>query len=103
MADAVVACASFEELSEYVRQSLCEQDALDPNLTPFYRALVQRRGRPTGVVFHVEGPRMLRTSAVWAADDDRIVFYNSTGQRVRTVTLTEAPQVPSEVNPRRAA
>jgi hypothetical protein len=85
MGEPVVDLASFAEVSEYVRAALCEQDALDPSQTPFFRTLVRRGGRPWGVVYHAEGPRQLRTSAVWAAGEDRIVFYDSTGQRVREV------------------
>jgi hypothetical protein len=93
MGEPVVALPSFEELCEYVRRALCEQDALDPEQTPFFRSVVRRGGAPCGVVFHVEGPRLLRTSAVWAADSDRIVFYNSTGQRTHEVRLSEAPAI----------
>ena len=91
MGEPVVALPSFEELSEYVRAALCEQDALDPGQTPFFRAVVRRGGKAWGVVFHVEGPRLLRTSAVWSADDARIIFYDSSGLRFREVDLSESP------------
>lgn len=97
MGEPVVALASFAELSEYVRTVLCERDALDPKQTPFFRTVVRRGGRPWGVVFHVEGPRLLKTSAVWAAGEDKIVFYDSTGQRVREVRLSESPELPAEL------
>ena len=95
MGEPVVALPSFEDLSAFVRTALCEQDALDPGQTPFYRAVVRRGGKPWGVVVHVEGPRLLKTSAVWAAAEDRIVFYDSTGQRTREVKLSEAPELPA--------
>jgi hypothetical protein len=44
-------------------------------------------------VFHVEGPRLLRTSAVWSADEDRILFYDSNGVRFRDVKLSESPSL----------
>jgi hypothetical protein len=44
-----------------------------------------------GLIFHVEGPRLLRTSAVWSAEDDRVIFYDSTGQRFHEVRLSESP------------
>jgi|SRR5579883_13988 len=97
MGEPVVALPSFRELTEYVRAALCEQDALDPAQTPFFRTVVRRAGRPWGVVFHVEGPRLLKTSAVWSADEDRIVFYNSTGLRTREVRLSESPELLPEV------
>ena len=96
MSNAVVALPTFDELCRFVRQALCEQDALDLEQTPFFRAPVVRGGRPWGWVFHVEGPRLLRTSAVWAAAEDRIVFYDSTGRRTREVRLSEAPAVEAD-------
>ena len=52
-----------------------------------------RNGKVCGLMFHVEGPRLLRTSAVWAADENRILFYDSTGGRARDVRLTESPDL----------
>ena len=91
MTGPVVAFRAVEELAAFVHQTLCEQDALDPAQTPLFRTPLKRGGRACGVVFHVEGPRLLRTSAVWSADDDRILFYDSTGGRAREVRLSEAP------------
>jgi hypothetical protein len=91
MGEAVVALPGLEELSAFVHAALCQQDALDPEQTPLVRTPLVRAGRVCGAVFHVEGPRLLRTSAVWSADDGRILFYDSTGQRVRAVRLSEGP------------
>lgn len=102
---AVVALPSLEDLTAFVHVGLCEPDHLDPAATPLVRTPLTRRGRPCGVLFHAEGPRLLRTSAVWAADENRILFYDSTGQRVREVRLSEAPDLaaPATPRPRRAA
>lgn len=97
MTEPVVALPTYEELCRYVRQSLCAQDALDFDQTPFFQTPIYRRGKPWGVVFHVEGPRLLKTSAVWAAGEDRVVFYNSLGQRTREVQLQEAPAASVEL------
>ncbi|HET6573896.1 MAG TPA: hypothetical protein VFG68_09860 [Fimbriiglobus sp.] len=91
MTEAVVALPTLEELSAFVHQTLCQQDALDPEQAPLVRTLLAKVGRPCGAVFHVEGPRLLRTSAVWSAEDGRVFFYDSTGQRVRAVRLSEGP------------
>ena len=93
MGEAVVALPTAEELAAFVHRTLCQQDALEPGTTPLFRTPLTRAGRACGAVFHVEGPRMLRTSAVWAADDHRILFYDSTGQRSRAVRLSESPDV----------
>jgi len=91
MSQAVVACAGVEDLAAFVRQVLCEKDSLDPVQTPLFRTPLQKRGRAVGLIFHVEGPRLLRTSAVWSSEDDRIIFYDSTGIRFREVNLSESP------------
>jgi hypothetical protein len=82
MTDAVPGLTTLDELGTFVRRTLCHHDNLDPGQTAFFRTPVVREGRVTGFVFHVEGPRLLRTSAVWAADDGRLVIYDSTGKKV---------------------
>lgn len=103
MREAVVAVPTLDDLTGYVHRSLCEQDALDPTQSPLRKSALARAGRPCGMLFHVEGPRMLRTSAVWAADENRVLFYDSTGQRVREVTLSESPELKGLPRTRRAA
>jgi hypothetical protein len=93
MSQAVVACAAVEDLAAFVHQVLCDKDALDPAQTPLFRTPLAKAGRACGMIFHVEGPRLLRTSAVWSADDDRVIFYDSTGTRFREVKLSEGPTV----------
>ncbi|MDB5313081.1 MAG: hypothetical protein JWO38_7283 [Gemmataceae bacterium] len=91
MSSAVVAFRAVEDLAAFVHQVLCDKDVLDPQQTPLFRTPLKKGGRACGVVFHVEGPRLLRTSAVWSADADRIIFYDSTGTRFREVNLSESP------------
>ena len=102
MGTAVVALPTVEALAGFVHAALCEKDALDPVQAPLFRTPLKKGGRACGLVFHVEGPRLLRTSAVWSADDDRIIFYDSTGVRFREVRLSESPAVEAE-QPHRAA
>ena len=91
MARVVAAFSTVEELAEFVHEVLCDKDALDPIQAPLFRTPLQRSARVCGVVFHVEGPRLLRTSAVWSSDDGRIIFYDSSGLRFREVELSESP------------
>ena len=92
----VVALPSPEALSDFVRKKLCAHDHLDPEQTPLFRSVIQRGGRPCGVMFHVEGPRLLKTSAVWSGDEHRILFYDSTGTRFGEVRLSESPPLEDE-------
>src|SRR5690348_1208788 len=88
---AVVSLATLDALRDHVRHTLCSHDQLDPSQTPLHQAVITRSGRPCGLFFQVQGPRMVKTYAVWAGDEDRILFYDSTGQRFAEVRLSEAP------------
>jgi hypothetical protein len=103
MSQGVVACAAVEDVAALVHQVLCERDSLDRTQTPLFRTPLVKAGRVCGIVFHVEGPRLLRTSAVWSADDDRILFYDSCGLRFHEVRLSESPQLGAEGELRAAA
>lgn len=91
MAAIVAAFSAVEDLAAFVHQVLCDKDALDLKQTPLFWTPLKKRGRECGRVFHVEGPRLLRTSAVWSADADRIIFYDSTGSRFLVAELSESP------------
>ena len=41
--------------------------------------------------FQAEGPRLLKSYAVWAGEEDRILFYDCTGQRFSELRLSDAP------------
>jgi hypothetical protein len=48
--------------------------------------------QPFGLFFQAQGPRLLKSYAVWAGDEDRILFYNSSGERFAETRLSEAPK-----------
>jgi hypothetical protein len=95
--DAVVCLPTLDELRQYVRTVLCEHDQLDPDQTPLLQGLVKVGDRPCGLFFEVQGPRMVRSHAVWAGEEGRILFYDSQGQRFHQARLSEGP------DPRRLA
>jgi hypothetical protein len=86
-----VSLPTLEKLRAYVREALCAHDRLDPNQTPLYQAIIRRSGKPCGLLFQIHGPRMLKTHAVWAGQEDRILFYDSTGQRFAESRLCDGP------------
>ena len=87
----VVCLPSLDDLREHVRKTLCEHDQLDPAQTPMHQAVITRSGRPCGLFFQVQGPRMVKTYAVWAGEEDRILFDDSHGQRFAEARLSDAP------------
>ena len=52
---------------------------------------VERTSEFFGLYFVLQGPRRVATYAVWAGDEDRILFYDSQGQRFAQTRLCEAP------------
>lgn len=91
MKTTVVALPTLEDLRRHVLQTLCAHDRLDPTVTPLRQAIVKRSGRACGLFFQVQGPRMLKTYAVWAGEENRILFYDSTGLRFAETRLSDAP------------
>jgi hypothetical protein len=89
--DAVVCLPTLDGLRDHVRAVLCQRDQLDPVQTPLHQKVITRSGRPCGLFFEVRGPRLVRTYAVWAGEENRILFYDSTGQRFAQTRLSEAP------------
>lgn len=95
----VLALPTLDELRRYVHLALCEVDRLDPTQTLLKESRITRLNRPCGLFFQVKGPRLLANYAVWAGDEDRILFYNSTGDRFGETRLSDAPdprQLPFE-------
>jgi hypothetical protein len=90
------------DLRQHVRATLCQQDRLDPAQVLVGESLVTRDGRACGLFFQLRGPRRLATYALWAAEESRILFYDSTGRRFAETTLTESPEL-GQWMPARAA
>jgi hypothetical protein len=89
--ETVVSLPTLDELTRYVLETLCAYDHLDPLQTPLIQKLLVRSGRPCGLYFEVQGPRLLRPYAVWAGEEDRILFYNSSRVRFAESKLSESP------------
>jgi hypothetical protein len=91
MATSVFSLPTFDDLRQHVLETLCKHDLLDPQQTPFFQGLVTRAGRPCGLFFEVQGPRSLRTYALWSGNENRILFYDGQGERIAETRLSEAP------------
>lgn len=81
----------FDQLRDFVRQTLCSHDRVDARQAPFSEAPIKQGGRLKGFYFEVQGPRLLRSHAIWACEEHRILFYDSTGVRFAEVRLTDSP------------
>ena len=89
--NAVASLPTVEALRKHVLHLLCARDRLDPLQTPLHEAVIMRAGRPCGLFFQVEGPRLLRTCAIWVAEEHRILFYDSAGERFAEIRLSDEP------------
>jgi hypothetical protein len=87
----VVSLPTLDELRQYVHQTLCRHDRLDPEQTPLYQGLITRKGRNCGLFFQAHGPRLLKLYALWSAEEDRILFYDTSGARIGEARLSEGP------------
>jgi hypothetical protein len=86
-----VSLPTLAKLRTHVLETLCAHDRLDPEQTPLFQAVIRQSGKPCGLFFQVQGPRMLHTHAVWAGKENRILFYDSTGLRFAESRLCEGP------------
>jgi hypothetical protein len=84
---------SLDALRDHVLQTLCRRDRLDPQQTPLHQSTINRSGRPCGVFFQVQGPRMLKSYAVWAGPQRRILFYDAGGERFAETRLRKGPDL----------
>jgi hypothetical protein len=87
----VVSLPTLEDVRRHIRAVLCQHDQLDPERTPLYQGTITRRGQPCGLFFQLKGPRMVKTYAIWAGEEARILFYDSTGARFAESRLSEGP------------
>lgn len=85
------ALPTLEALRAHVHQILCRHDRLDPAQAPLHEAVVTRKGKPCGLFFQIQGPRLLKVYALWAGEENRILFYDSHGLRFAETRLSDAP------------
>ena len=91
MAATVAALPTLEDLRRHVLRVLCAHDRLDANQTPLHQAVIARGGKPCGLFFQVRGPRLLNVYALWTGEEDRVLFYDGTGERFAETRLSEGP------------
>ena len=91
MTDSVLSLPTFDCLRSYVLRVLCQHDQLDPDQTPMHQAVITRSGRPCGLFFQVQGPRLVKTYAIWAGEENRILFWDSMGGRFAETRLSASP------------
>lgn len=74
-------------------QTLCNHERLEAGLVQVKRTLMRQGVEIIGFVIRVQGPRLMRSHAIWAERENRILFYDSAGQRFAVVKLSESPEI----------
>jgi hypothetical protein len=86
---------NLNDLRNYVRQTICDQNELEPTAFPVTERLLVRGKSPCGIFFCLHGPRSVKFTAIWETDRNTVLFYNSLGERVRKTLLIQAPTLAS--------
>lgn len=73
--------------------ALCNYERLDIEQVQVRRTVMRQGPQIIGLVVRIQGPRLMRSHAIWAEKEHRILFYNSAGQRFAVVSLAEAPEL----------
>jgi hypothetical protein len=87
----VIAAPTLADLDRAVHQALCDHDRLVPQATPLLRGVLRQSGRPCGLFYQIEGPRLMASYAIWAEAENRVLCYDSAGARFAELRLAEAP------------
>lgn len=82
---------TLDDLRQHILETLCNHDRLDPQQVVVHEGNIHRSGRTCGLFFQVNGPRLLKSYAVWAKEENRILFYDSSGMRFAETRLSESP------------
>ncbi len=78
---------TIDELRDFVHASLCERENLlaDQFQTRVFELL--QKGESCGLQFHLQGPRSVMLSAIWASQANVVYFYDANGERYGKVRL----------------
>lgn len=87
---------TIEQLHAWVHERLCQKENLLEEMFTTRVAVLMRGGVPCGRQFTLQGPRCIKLSAVWAADQNVVYFYDTRGQRYGKVELPNRLSCESE-------
>ncbi|MGY8767439.1 MAG: hypothetical protein ACKVH8_03250 [Pirellulales bacterium] len=83
----------LEQLRNYVYETLCNQEQLEPGVFSMTERILLRSGDPCGIYFCLHGPRSVKYTAIWETETNTILFYGASGQRFLRTQLASAPAV----------
>jgi hypothetical protein len=77
------------KIRSYVSDTLCRQNDFELGVFKITERILMRHQRPCGIFFCLHGPRSVKLTAVWEMDNNSILFYGSTGERVQKTKLSD--------------
>jgi hypothetical protein len=89
---AVLPLPTVAAIRDHVREVLCAHDRLDARQAELRQARISQAGKECGLMFQIRGPRLLRSYAIWACAENRILFYESTGVRFAETKVVNGPE-----------
>ena len=93
MPPVVFSSTSLTELDRFMAQTLCSHERLDMQQVQIRRTFMRQGTQIIGLAMRIEGPRLMRSHAIWAERENRILFYDSAGHRFAIVKLSESPEL----------
>ena len=75
------------DLLAFVHHELCRKENLLEESFRTRMMVLRKSGELCGLQFSLQGPRCVKLSAVWAADQNVVYFYDTQGQRYRKERL----------------
>lgn len=87
------------DLRQYVHQTICNQNQLEPGAFQTSERILVRGHRPCGIFFCLHGPRSVKLTAIWETDRNTVLFYSSSGERVLKTQLVQAPVLAPSLAP----
>jgi hypothetical protein len=83
----------LDDLRRYVYETLCEENDFEIGAFEITERFLVRCGTPCGIYFCLHGPRSVKLTAIWETERNTILFYGSSGERLRRTQLAHAPQL----------
>lgn len=84
---------TLDDLRDYVNDTLCQFDQLEPDAFPITQRLLIRRQAACGVHYCLHGPRAVKLSAIWDARANTILFYGASGERIQKTEIIAGPEL----------
>ncbi|MEZ6066434.1 MAG: hypothetical protein R3B90_12170 [Planctomycetaceae bacterium] len=78
---------TLADLRNFIHIELCARENLLPEESRMHEMAIRREGELCGMQFFVHGPRLVRLSAVWAAEQNVVFLYDARGERYNRINL----------------